>query len=368
MPRYLISEPAESILGALGEALDLVDFGVILLTSDLRARFVNRRLDEIWKINTALLETAPTFRRLLENAADQGWYDFFGEDLAAYLDEREVEVKAGSTEPSVIRLADRRQILFRCIACPDGGRILTYVDISHELQQEAADAEARISAELRFNSEMLEEQGAHLATLAEAAEESAQRAEQARRLLEHEIAERRQLEIQLRRLATTDGLTGALNRAEFMAAAQRELDADQLVGQKLVVLMLDVDHFKAINDRFGHAGGDIALQHLVSTLRTCVRQVDLLGRLGGEEFAVMLPNMPPQVAAVVAERLRARVAEAGIPFGDRLIAMTISVGLALQIDSDRSIEQVIARADDPLYRAKGSGRNRVVIDQRSEAA
>ena len=368
MPRYLTSEPAEAILGALGDALDLVDFGIVLLDRDLRTQFMNRRFSELWNAQPAFLATAPTFRELLDCAAANGWYALPAAELPAYLDAREAEVRAGTIPPARIACADRRRLLFRCFACADGGRILTYVDISQELEREASEAVAAISAELRFNSEMLEEQGAYLATLAEAAEDSAQKAEAARLLLEHEISARRQLETQLRHLATTDGLTGILNRAELLAAAQREIETDPRTRQKLVVLMIDVDNFKAINDRFGHAGGDDALRHLVGLLRAGTRQIDLLGRLGGEEFCIVLSDTRGALAEGVAERLRARVAETPAVFGDRLIPMTISVGLAIQVETETMIEQVIARADDALYRAKRGGRNRVVQDRRPDVA
>jgi diguanylate cyclase (GGDEF)-like protein len=370
MPRhqYLISEPAEVALRMLGEALDLVDFGLVVLDRDLRTCFINRRCEEMWSLRPAFLATAPTFRDFLNEAATNGLYSVPADDLPAYLDEREADVRAGAIPPIVIELADQRHILFRCSPCADGGRVLTYADISDQLEHKALDVVARVSAEQRFNSEMLEDQAAHLATLAEAAEENAQKAEAARGLLEHEIAERRQLEIKLRRLATTDGLTGALNRAELMAAAQREMDAGQEHGDKLVALMLDVDYFKAINDRFGHTGGDRALEHLVNTLRAGIRQIDLLGRLGGEEFAIVLPATPMAAAEMVAERLRARVAEASVAFGDRLIPMTVSIGAAMQLDTDHSIEQILTRADDALYRAKRNGRNQVATDQRPEVA
>jgi diguanylate cyclase (GGDEF)-like protein len=368
MPRYLTSESAEAYLSTLGDALDLVDFGLVVLDRELRASLINRRCEEIFNIAPELLATAPTFQELLAHAAADGRYGIPAADLPDYLDSRVAEVRAGPIPAILIGLADGRQILFRCFACADGGRVLTYVDISGELRREASDAIARISAELRFNSEILEDQGAHLAELAEAADESARKADAARTLLEFEVAERRQLEIKLRHLATTDGLTGALNRAEFLASAQREIEAAPESGGDLVVLMLDVDHFKAINDRFGHAGGDRALQHLVTTLRTGIRQVDLLGRLGGEEFAVVLPDTPLESAERVAERLRSRVAEAQIVFGSRLIPMTISIGLAIRHETDRSIEPIIARADEALYAAKANGRNQVVIHQQQGAA
>ena len=368
MPHYPIPIPAKAMLKMLGDALDRVDFGIVLLDRDLRVCFINRSGKAVWNVPPKLLATAPTFRQLLDDAAASGLYAVSPDNLFAYLNGREAEVRAGSIAPVVLELADRRHILFRCAPCADGGRILTYADISDELEHEASDAVARVSAELRFNSEILEDHAAHLAALAETAEENAQKTEAARLRLEHEIAERRQLEIKLRQLATTDGLTGALNRAELLAAAQREIDAGQKLGKQLVVLMLDVDHFKAINDRFGHAGGDRALEHLVATLRADIRQIDLLGRMGGEEFAIVLPATPLLAAEAVAERLRARVAEILVPFGDRRIAMTISVGVAIELESDHSIEQVIMRADDALYRAKGNGRNQVATDQRLQAA
>jgi diguanylate cyclase (GGDEF)-like protein len=357
MPHYLSSEPPEAILRSLGDAMDLVNVGVLLLDRELRARFINRRYGEIWNIEPAILATSPTYRQLLGHAVARGCFSGTETDLATYLDEREAAVRAGSFPPTVLDLMNHRQVLLHCSACTDGGRILTYADISDELRREALDVMGRMSAEVRFNCDMLESQGEHLARLAEAAEESSQRAEAARLLLESEIVERRQLETMLRQMATTDGLTGALNRGELLASAQHMMTA----GHRLVVLMLDVDHFKSVNDRYGHAGGDQALQHLVTTLRTGIRQIDLLGRLGGEEFAIVLPDAALTVAQPVAERLRAEVAGTPVTSGDRQISITVSIGLATQLETERSVEQIMARADAALYQAKGGGRNRVVI-------
>ncbi|MGD0108763.1 MAG: GGDEF domain-containing protein [Rhodopila sp.] len=367
MPRFLGSESAEIILSALGDALDLPDFG-LLLNPDLRACFLNRWGNELWTVDPALKGTSPTFREIIDNAATLVWNSVPAEEMTAFLDEREAEVRAGSVKSRTMDVANGRRVLFECIACPSGGRILTYTDLSHDLQRDAIETAEWVGAELRYAAEALEEQGADLVAFAEAATASAQSVEDARRLLEHEVAERRELEVKLRRLATTDGLTGALNRAELLASAQRWMDAKRDVGTKLVVLMIDVDHFKAINDRFGHAGGDRALQHLVTLLRAGIRQHDLVGRLGGEEFAVVLLDSPRQPAEAVAERLRQRVADGTILLGDRVIKMAISIGLAIQQTTDRSIEQVVGRADEALYRAKRSGRNRVVTNLRAEVA
>jgi diguanylate cyclase (GGDEF)-like protein len=373
MPQFLISEPAEAILSTLGEALDLVDFGIVLLNRDLRVRFINRRYAEMWQLPDALLATGPEFRDLMEYAGGNSWYDVPEADLPAFLDQREAAVRAGSISATPIDLRDGRRVLFRCVACPDGGRILTFDDISPakrelDLQREAQNAAERMGAELRFSNETLESQAAYLASMAEAAEENARKANAARQQLEHEIAERRKLEAQLREMATTDALTGALNRVQLMNLGQRELERARRIGQGLAVLMLDIDHFKAINDRYGHPVGDLALQHVVGTLRSRLRRIDLLGRLGGEEFAILLPAIPLEGAEHVAERLRAGVAETPLERGEDRIGMTVSIGLAFGHQTDRGFEQLIARADAALYRAKGGGRNRVEKDQQAIAA
>jgi PleD family two-component response regulator len=146
----------------------------------------------------------------------------------------------------------QRNSISRTADASDGGRILTYADISKELQREASEALEAGCADMRFQNETLESHAAYLASLAEATDESARAVEAARLELEHKMAEQRQLEVELRRLANIDGLTGALNRATFMTSAQGRLEQ----GRTLTALMLDVDHFKVINDRYGHAAGD----------------------------------------------------------------------------------------------------------------
>jgi len=272
-------------------------------------------------------------------------------------------VRSGSIAPTQIDFPDGRHLRCRCDACRDGCRILTYADISDELRHGAEEALEKISADMRFNNETLQSQAAHLVALAEAAEESAQRAELARQLLEHEIEERAQLELQLRQIATTDGLTHALNRAAFLTAGQQEVERVRRQERHFAVLMVDADHFKVVNDRYGHAGGDLALQHLVRTCRAVMRDIDLVGRLGGEEFAVALPGVSPDAAMELAERLRQRIAGTPLPFGETRISLTISVGLAMLEATDLTIERLLARADAALYRAKASGRNRVVLAQ-----
>jgi diguanylate cyclase (GGDEF)-like protein len=367
MSHFLTAEPAQVVLDFLTQALDGMDVGILLLDRDMRVRFVNRRQTELFGLPADLLATRPTFRDLMEHNRAKSWIVPPAGDYAEFIARREAAVRAGSLPPTHIDLRDGTRLLFACKTCPDGGRILTYTDISRELRPEALDAMEKINAELRFNTETMEDHAAHLANLAEQTDESIRKVEEAKQELEHEIAERRELEARLRRMATTDGLTGALNRSGFMALGQAEVDREARPGQPLALLMLDIDHFKSINDRYGHAGGDVALQHLVMLLGGRIRRSDLLGRLGGEEFAILLPAIPPEEAERMAERLVALVAGSPVIYRDRPIGMTVSIGLTMAISADRSLEQIIMRADDALYRAKASGRNRVVIDHPAEA-
>ena len=373
MPQFLTAEPPEAVLATLSEALDLVDFGIVLLNRDMRVRFVNRHFVENCGLPQELLAGSPSLRDLLDHVARNSRYAVPPEALGGYLDQREAAVRAGAIAPTDIDLTDGRRMQFRCITCPDGGRMLTYTDITRikqeqELQLRASDEAERMGVELRFSNETLEGQASYLASLAETAEDNAQRAEEARRELEREVAERRELERQLRRMATTDALTGVLNRAQVLALGQKEMERARRLEQGLAVLMIDVDHFKSINDKHGHATGDEALKHLVGRLLAGVRRIDLIGRLGGEEFAVVLPSVTPEAAWMVAERLRAGIAVHPLRCESKRINMTVSIGLSMERRTDRTVEQVLARADAQLYRAKDGGRNRVCQDEGVVAA
>jgi diguanylate cyclase (GGDEF)-like protein len=368
MSQFLINEAPDTIVGALADALDLVDFGILLLDDEMRVRFINRSFAAIWRLPPALMRDRPSVGELIEYAVMSNQRGLPANGLLNHIRQREAEIRAATNEPARIKLNDGRCIMFRCAVASGGGRVLTFVDISREVQLELAEVLERTEAEARFSTETMESQAAYLATLAEAAEESAQRAETSRTLLEKEVAERRQLETKLRALATIDGLTGALNRSEAMSVAQKAFGEARRSGRNLAMIMVDVDHFKTINDRYGHAGGDQALRHLVSVLRGGIREPDFIGRLGGEEFLIGLPNMPPDAAVSIADRLRRRVAEAPLAFGDQQIAMTVSMGAANLLLADASVDPVIIRADAALYRAKSAGRNRVEFDAYTEAA
>jgi diguanylate cyclase (GGDEF)-like protein len=268
-------------------------------------------------------------------------------------------MRAGPINVGFLTLRNGTRLRLRAVRRGDQGWLLTLTDPAGPAPPSPDDA-VQLAVELRFNNETLESQAAYLASLAEAADANAQAAEEARRQLEREIAERRQLEQQLRQMATTDALTGAMNRGHFLTLGQREVSRVQALGLGLAVVMLDVDHFKMINDQHGHPAGDAALQHLVGLLRAGTRRVDLLGRMGGEEFAVVLPAVTDDIAMEIAERLRAMVARAKLTHGGTEITMTISLGVASLSRDEATLETCLARADAALYAAKHGGRNRVM--------
>jgi diguanylate cyclase (GGDEF)-like protein len=169
-------------------------------------------------------------------------------------------------------------------------------------------------------------------------------------------------ELELRLVATTDGLTGALSRRAFLAAAARDLAHVRRHGGDLSCILLDLDHFKGINDTHGHAAGDRALQEVVMLLKSGLRQSDYVGRLGGEEFGVIMPGADAAAACDIGERLRQRVMNAGLPTQAGEVRLTVSVGVAALMPRDARIEDLLRRSDMALYAAKATGRNRLVCD------
>lgn len=177
--------------------------------------------------------------------------------------------------------------------------------------------------------------------------------------LYRDITERKQRELELRRLATTDPLTGLANRRYFLERADQELHRIQRYGQEAVLVMIDLDHFKRINDHYGHVVGDEALRRFALCTRQMLRRSDLAGRLGGEEFALLLPGTGLAGALEISERLRCAVADIVVPVGTEGVSFTISLGVTAMHQDDEKIEAALARADDALYKAKQEGRNRV---------
>jgi diguanylate cyclase (GGDEF)-like protein/PAS domain S-box-containing protein len=175
-----------------------------------------------------------------------------------------------------------------------------------------------------------------------------------------DITERRNMEAELRRLATTDPLTGAFNRRQFFDKAKSEFQRHRRYGHAFVLLLMDLDHFKHINDNYGHPVGDAALKSFVNTAHMIFRETDLFGRTGGEEFSALLPETATPDAVKVAERLREKISALQVIAEGHTIHYTVSIGLAALRPEDKSLREMVRRADEALYEAKGTGRNRVV--------
>ncbi|HVZ90136.1 MAG TPA: GGDEF domain-containing protein [Rhizomicrobium sp.] len=164
------------------------------------------------------------------------------------------------------------------------------------------------------------------------------------------------------REARTDPLTGAVNRRRFSEAAAAEKDRCMRYGHAGAIILLDLDHFKRVNDTYGHPAGDAALKTVAEACNEEIRGTDLLARLGGEEFAILLPETSLHEAGQLAERLRARIAKLEVGTGKGVLRVTASFGVAPLLAAAASWEESISAADAALYRAKGAGRNQVQIE------
>ena len=164
----------------------------------------------------------------------------------------------------------------------------------------------------------------------------------------------------LRRVASTDALTGLLNRRRFAEIAEHELARSRRSGHPLTLALGDIDFFKRINDRHGHAAGDHVLQTVANLLQGALRDYDSVARWGGEEFVVLLPDTDASRAQAIVERLRQTIAESHPSFEGALIPVTMTLGVA-QFADDDNWHAVVARADEALYRGKAAGRNRVEV-------
>lgn len=186
--------------------------------------------------------------------------------------------------------------------------------------------------------------------------------EELERRVQARTAELEAANLRLQELAITDCLTGFLNRRHFYELAERELNLSRRSARPLSVLMVDMDRFKDINDTLGHAAGDQVLRGIGDVFRATLRQTDIIGRYGGEEFAALLPETGPVEVCVIADRLRTEVAQHAIAWQGGSIHCTLSVGIAhFDPARDLSVDALIDRADAALLQAKGRGRNRLIV-------
>lgn len=166
---------------------------------------------------------------------------------------------------------------------------------------------------------------------------------------------------ELKSLARIDPLTGVANRLALVEAAERLLEEAARDDRPLCVLMLDVDHFKSVNDRFGHSGGDKVLRVFAASIRRTLDGGEVFGRIGGEEFVVLSPGICVAETLVLAERIRAAVTGMALAIDGHALALTVSVGVAAARSGERDVAALLRRADAALYEAKRTGRNRVVV-------
>ena len=166
-------------------------------------------------------------------------------------------------------------------------------------------------------------------------------------------------------LSSRDALTGLANRRQFELALAREIDRVARAGEPALVMMVDIDHFKRVNDTHGHPAGDLVLKAVADALQDCIRPMDTLARFGGEEFAMILPNCPPAFGQAVAERVRSHVQSRAVLLASgESVSVTVSIGGAYAPQWVRSSAPLwIARADQQLYLAKNAGRNRACLEQ-----
>jgi len=294
-------ETASHELLILQAALDNVDYGVLLLDENMRARFINRASRQIWNMPDALAASRPSFTELMRHACDSGAFALPADKLDAYVEWRVALVRGGYEAPMDLQLANGKILRFQCKALPAGGRFLSYTEVT----------------DLVRNAERLE------------------------------------------RLATTDEMTGICNRRHFLTRAETEWRRFKDDGAPFALLILDVDLFKSINDRFGHNVGDAVIRSVAAICQREKRDADILARIGGEEFVLLLPQTRRDEAVGFAEKLRQRVETEPFVHDGESVRLTISIGVAEAEAGMAEIGDIMKRADQALYDAKRGGRNRV---------
>jgi len=183
----------------------------------------------------------------------------------------------------------------------------------------------------------------------------------AKRQLEKELKKKKELEVNLKNQASTDSLTGLTNRRYFFGSCLKEMEHAIRYNTKLSYLTIDIDNFKVVNDTYGHPFGDEVIRSIAQLMIKHTRSTDYIARIGGEEFAVLMPATGIDLAFQMADRLRENIAKCNIIFDNKVIQVTVSIGLSHLKKQDNDIETIVKRSDDALYEAKESGRNKVCI-------
>ncbi|WP_413175780.1 diguanylate cyclase [Anabaena azotica] len=181
-----------------------------------------------------------------------------------------------------------------------------------------------------------------------------------RQKLKNLLQEQVELVKQLETLANTDPLTGVWNRRYLLMIAEEEIKRSQLHNISFAVLLIDIDHFKKINDTYGHSIGDDVIIFMTKTVLNHLRSTDCFGRFGGEEFVALLPETDMDEAMIMAEGIRENIKNQYITFEEQKVSITISIGVSSYRTGDKNIDSILQRADRALYQAKHEGRNRVI--------
>jgi len=288
-------------LAALRAIVDDLNVGIVVLDHERRVLFINRAFRRFWRVPDEMADGQLTFVRLMYHGRGIKAYAISHDRLGDYVAKQLDLIRTGEEGPLHIRFANGAVIQFRCKALPDGGRLLTYGNVSELARQ--ADA--------------------------------------------------------LERLACVDAMTGLNNRRHFLALAETEWSRFRRYGRPLGLLMIDIDRFKSVNDTYGHDVGDEVIKSVAEILQQHKRTSDFSGRLGGEEFALLLPEATLDNAIAAAERFRELVADHVITAAGHRIPVTVSIGASIGRTEMAGIGELLKEADIALYEAKRSGRNRV---------
>ena len=409
---------------ALRASLDEIDVGVVLLDSALRAQFINKAFRRMWKLPDAKADAKVPFVALMYHGRDIRAYEIPDDGLDDYVAERAEAVRAGAVAPMDLRLRDGQVLRFQCAILPNGGRLLTYTYVTNIVRHSdrlQALTEALHSVEdgvMLFDSELklefINARARQLWSLPDNAVGTAlldvvaqthlvfdAPADQIDSLVKRRIASIRDGDPapydirtihgkiirahctklpnggriltycdvtdlirnteRLELLATVDSMTGTFNRRHFLAVAEAEWNRFQRYHRPLSFIMLDIDHFKSVNDRYGHATGDQVICAVAKACTDGQRASDVVGRLGGEEFGILLPETDDAAARLVAERIRERIAAELFAYERVHFRITASIGIAPATLAMSGVASLMRSADMALYEAKAQGRNRCVM-------
>ena len=335
----MLKKSPRQVSTVLFDALNSMEEALVVYGANGCLQACNRAFLEMYGYTTEEAAPGVHFRELGEIDLRHGNVVVEDEEGGDYL-ERKAAYRKNLKGSFTVKLQDGRWIRSTDRATPGGGFISVHVDVS-----DLKIAQDKIR-EAQFESSQHQER---LAELNESLElQVAERTS--------ELEEAKQIAEQL---ARTDSLTGINNRRAFFESASIIHENARRFNHGYSILMIDIDRFKQVNDSYGHVSGDLVVRELANTIIHTIRSVDIAGRIGGDDFGVILPETSAVDALFLAERLRLDFSSKSIPVNDGYLSFTISIGTAFLTETDRSLEDVIANADNALYGAKDQGRNSV---------